>query len=161
MKSKFRIYTDKNSNYLVAVDMAEAEISNMTMKELYLHLTNTLPVFNNGTKYTNVNKSKQQLRQWLDDYIGREKSNELLEHLLAMASGEEARKYCAYLYGEPNTGKSTFMECVSDALITTAYLDNKQQTSFSFQNIIGCRLGLWDEPEIPKGGKRQPDVKNH
>lgn len=90
------------------------------MKELCHHLEATVPIFDRRGKYLNRHKSKIALQKWLDDYIGRDKSHEMLHMLLQVANDEAARKHCTYLYGEPNTGKSTLIAFVADACINRA-----------------------------------------
>lgn len=124
-------------------------------KELYLHLTETIPTFNVNTQYSSLVRSKKLLEEWLHEQFGGQGAKALLQHWLDIAdrNRKATRKHCIYICGPPNGGKSNFLQCVADAFVNTAYVDNKWQSSFSFSNLLNCRLALWDEPKLPTGGK--------
>lgn len=150
--SMYNHITKKDNDYIKACDLAIAEIGLMTMTELYTHLVNTVPLFDFRTKYDNQELSKSKLFDWLKITMGLQNAMKMLEELFDLANHTSARKHCIYLYGPPNTGKSTFMQLIADALINCCYMSNKHESSFSFSNLLDCRMCLWDEPEIPAGG---------
>lgn len=135
--------------YCEAVKFANLETNNMTLLQLYNHVTENPQIFCPNTRYHLIVKSTALLQKWFNFQFPEDNGKAFLANVLDFIARERDRSWeINLLWGPMKSGKSSIATVIADAVMSSFHIMNFHN-QFSFALLRNTKIGIWDEAVLP------------